>query len=47
MNRIINLEPSVSKDSFKQIIRKYSKDINNFTFKAPMVVNKDEIFLYF
>ena len=47
LNRVINVESSVSKDSFKQIIRKFSKDINNFTFKAPMIVKKDDNFIYF
>ena len=47
LNRKINLDSSISKDSFKQIIRKFSKDINNFTFKTPMIVKKDDNFLYF
>ena len=36
LNRLININESISKDKFKQILRRFSKDINNFSFRAPI-----------
>ena len=40
LNRLININETISKDKFKQILRRFSKDINNFSFRAPMLANK-------
>ena len=37
LNRLININESISKDKFKQILRRFSKYINNFLFRAPMI----------
>ena len=34
-------------DKFKQILRRFSKDINNFSFSAPMIANKHNDYVYF
>lgn len=33
------------KDRFKQILRRLSKDINEFSFKAPMIAKKSDDFI--
>ena len=33
------------KDRFKQILRRLSKDINEFSFKASMIAKKSEDFI--
>ena len=45
--RLININESISKDKFKQILRRFSKDINNFSFTAPMIANKHNDYVYF
>ena len=47
LNRLININESISKDKFKQILRRFSKDINNFSFRAPMIANKHDHYVYF
>ena len=47
LNRIININETISKDKFKQILRRFSKDINNFSFRAPMLANKQNDYVYF
>ena len=37
----------ISKDKFKQILRRFSKDINNFSFRAPMIAYKHDHYVYF
>ena len=41
------INESISKDKFKQILRRFSKDINNFSFSAPMIANKRNDYVYF
>ena len=38
MGIVVNLKSFVNKDSFKQTIRKFPKDFDKFSFKAPVVV---------
>ena len=33
------------KDRFKQILRRLSKDINEFSFKAPVIAKKSDHFI--
>ena len=33
--------------SFKDVLRRFPKDINNFSFKAPTMANKDDNYIYF
>ena len=47
LNRLININESISKDKFKQILRRFSKNINNFSFRAPMIANKRNDYVYF
>ena len=47
LNRLININETISKDKFKQILRRFSKDINNFSFRAPMLANKHNDYVYF
>ena len=47
LNRLININETISKDKFKQILRRFSKDINNFSFRAPMIANKHNDYVYF
>lgn len=47
LNRLININESISKDKFKQILRRFSKDINNFSFRAPMIAYKHDHYVYF
>ena len=47
LNRLININDSISKDKFKQILRRFSKDINNFSFSARMIANKHNDYVYF
>ena len=47
LNRLININESISKDKFKKILRRFSKDINNFSFRAPMIANKHDHYVYF
>ena len=47
LNRLININETISKDNFKQILRRFSKDINNFSFRAPMIANKHNDYVYF
>ena len=46
LNRLININETISKDKFKQILRRFSKDINNFSFRAPMIANKHNDYVY-
>ena len=46
LNRLININETISKDIFKQILRRFSKDINNFSFRTPMLVNKHNDYVY-
>ena len=45
--RISNIDETISKDKFKQILRRFSKGINNFSFSAPMIANKHNDYVYF
>lgn len=47
LNRIVNLNSSATtkKDRFKQIIGRFSKDINEFSIKAPMIAKKNDDFI--
>jgi hypothetical protein len=47
LNRIVKLKLNISKDNFKQVLRRLSKDINDFSFKAPMVAKKDNNYVFF
>ena len=38
MEIVVNLKSFVDKGSFKQTIRKFPKDVNKFSCKAPVVV---------
>ena len=44
LNRIANLNSSetTKKDHFKHILRRFSKDINEFSFKATKTVKKSD-----
>ena len=46
LNRIVKFNQSINKDSFKQMLRRFSKDIN-FSFKAPTIAHKDLMYIYF
>ena len=46
VNRFINFNANVQKDSFKNILRRLSQNINGFSFKAPMIAMKDRNFVY-
>ena len=46
LNRLININETISKDKFKQILRRFFKDINNFSFRAPMIANKHNDYVY-
>ena len=37
MEIVVNLKSFVVKGSFKQTSRKFPKDVNKFSFKAPVV----------
>ena len=47
VNRFINFNANVLKDSFKNILRRLSQNINSFSFEAPMIALKDRNFVYF
>ena len=47
VNRLININKTIGKDKFKQFLRWFSKDINNFSFRAPMLANKHNDYVYF
>ena len=42
---IINSSETSKKDRFKQMLRRFSKDINEFSFKAPMIAKKRDDFI--
>ena len=44
---LININETISKDKFKQILRRFSEDINNFSFRAPMLANKHNDYVYY
>ena len=44
INRLVNFNANIQKDSFKNILRRLSQNINcSFSFKAPMIATKDKI----
>ena len=43
ITRLVNFIANVKKDSFKNILRRLSQNINRFSFEAPMIARKDEI----
>ena len=45
--RLANFNVNIQKDSFKNILRGLSQNINNFLFEAPMIAMKDQDFVYF
>ena len=47
LNGIVNLSSSetTKKDLFKQIIRRFSKDFNEFSIKAAMIAKKSDNFI--
>ena len=47
INRLININETISKDKFKQILCRFSEDINNFSFRAPMLTNKHNDYVCF
>ena len=47
INRLININETISKDKFKQILCRFSEDINNFSFRAPMLTNKHSDYVCF
>ena len=42
--RLLNFNANVQKDSFKNILRRLSQNINIFSFEAPMIAMKDRDF---
>ena len=47
VNRFITFNENVQKDSFKNILRRLSQNINSFSFEAPTIAIKDRNFEYF
>ena len=47
ITRLVNFNANVQKDSFKNILRRLSQNINSFSFEAPMIAMKDRDFVYF
>ena len=45
--RLANFNVNIQKDSFKNILRRLSQNINSFLFEAPMIAMKDRDFVYF
>ena len=45
--RLTNFNVNIQKDSFKNILRRLSQNINSFSFEAPMIAMKDRDFVYF
>ena len=45
--RLANFNANIQKDSFKNILRRFSQNINSFSFEAPMIAMKDRDFVYF
>ena len=46
-NRFINSNANIQKDSFKKNLHGLSRNINSFSFEAPMIAMKDRKFVYF
>ena len=47
VNRFINFNANVQKDSFKNIFRRASQNTISFSFEAPTIAMKDRNFVYF
>jgi len=49
LNRIVKLNSSetTQKDHFQQLLQRFSKDINEFSFKASVIVKKSDDFIYY
>ena len=45
--RLANFNANIQKDSFKNILRRFSQNINSFPFEASMIAMKDRDFVYF
>ena len=47
--RLANFNANIQTDSFKNILRRFSQNINSFSFEAPMIATcmKDRDFVYF
>ena len=43
ITRLVNFIANVKKDSFKNILRRLSQNVNRFSFEAPMIARNDEI----
>ena len=45
--RLANVNANIQKDSFKNILRRFSQNINSSSFETPMIAMKDRDFVYF